>query len=347
MNEYLKAELLPCQQPLILQELFIIHQDYKVSLRAFNSIQDKSKVVMGYITVIPKLLSDFTASKTLINVGETINFTNLSQGNPSTFEWTFQGGTPASSVATNPSGILYNTAGKYLVSLKVTNATQNNIKTINSYITVNAALAANFTATKSEIVEGQSIDFTDLSQGNPVNWKWSFVGASRSTDVNQNPLNVVYLNSGRYDVGLSVSANGRNNSITKPDFITVYPLLKADFTGSKNQIKVGESISYQSLASGNPESFQWTFQGGVPSTSNVASPTIFYTTPGEYAVSLKVMANVQTSTETKNKFAVVSLITDVDELEKFDVYPNPSDGSFIVKGSYAKYTIELYNSLGC
>ena len=51
----------------------------------------------------------------------TVNFTDLSLNTPTSWNWTFTGGTPASSTLQNPS-VTYNTPGTYSVTLVATNA---------------------------------------------------------------------------------------------------------------------------------------------------------------------------------------------------------------------------------
>lgn len=82
--------------------------------------------------------ADFTANKTTVCVGQTVDFTDASSGVPTTWAWTFTGGTPSSSTAQNPT-VTYNTAGTYTVSLTVTNATGTDSETKTNYITVVAA----------------------------------------------------------------------------------------------------------------------------------------------------------------------------------------------------------------
>jgi len=65
------------------------------------------------------LTADFTADITTVRIGETVNFTDLSSGNPLSWEWKFPGGSPASSTLQNPPPIRYSVAGVYNVSLKV------------------------------------------------------------------------------------------------------------------------------------------------------------------------------------------------------------------------------------
>ncbi|MBS1741530.1 MAG: PKD domain-containing protein [Bacteroidetes bacterium] len=80
-------------------------------------------------------VADFTNDKTYVCPGQSVQFTDLSEGDNLIYNWNFQGGTPATSAAQNPS-VTYNTAGIYSVSLTVSNSNGNNIKTINAYILV-------------------------------------------------------------------------------------------------------------------------------------------------------------------------------------------------------------------
>lgn len=82
--------------------------------------------------------ADFTANKTTVCVGETVDFTDASSGVPTTWAWTFNGGTPNTSTAQNPT-VTYSTAGTYSVTLTVTNATGTDTETKVNYITVVAA----------------------------------------------------------------------------------------------------------------------------------------------------------------------------------------------------------------
>ncbi len=80
--------------------------------------------------------ADFSASQTVISTGSAINFSDLSSGNPTSWAWSFQGGTPATSTSQNPTNIQYNTAGTYNVTLIATNANGNDTETKTGYIIV-------------------------------------------------------------------------------------------------------------------------------------------------------------------------------------------------------------------
>jgi len=80
-------------------------------------------------------VANFTADLTSVIIGSTVDFTDLSSGAPTTWSWTFQGGSPSSSTTQNPS-VVYNTEGTYDVSLTVTNDNGSDTEIKTGYITV-------------------------------------------------------------------------------------------------------------------------------------------------------------------------------------------------------------------
>jgi len=91
---------------------------------------------------------DFIASNTQISSGNTINFYDLTQNNPTSWMWTFEGGSPSFSTNKNPSGIIYNSNGVYDVTLIATNSGGSDTLTKLGYINVNNSLGliSNFTS---------------------------------------------------------------------------------------------------------------------------------------------------------------------------------------------------------
>jgi PKD repeat protein len=81
-------------------------------------------------------VANFSASATTITAGQSVTFTDLSTNGPTSWAWTFDGGTPATSTLKNPT-ITYNTVGVFTVSLTATNAFGSDTETKANYITVN------------------------------------------------------------------------------------------------------------------------------------------------------------------------------------------------------------------
>jgi PKD repeat protein len=84
-------------------------------------------------------VAGFTASTTSVTAGGFINFTDQSTNNPTSWTWTFEGGTPSTSTDQNPSGIQYAIAGTYTVSLAASNGEGSNTIVKTNYISVTPA----------------------------------------------------------------------------------------------------------------------------------------------------------------------------------------------------------------
>jgi PKD repeat protein len=108
---------------------------YTVSLTATNAYGNDTETKTNYITVAdpPPPVAAFSGTPTSGDAPLTVNFTDESTGNPTSWSWTFgDGGT---STAQNPSH-QYTSAGTYTVSLTATNAYGNDTETKTDYITV-------------------------------------------------------------------------------------------------------------------------------------------------------------------------------------------------------------------
>ncbi len=114
------------------------------------------------MTVTGPPLSDFKASTRGVCAGSSVTFTDLSLLSPTSWSWSFPGGTPSSSTAQNPT-VTYNTAGIYNVTLTASNGQgtgTTNTKT--AHINVYALPTAGCTVTRSTAPAG-NIGITNVS----------------------------------------------------------------------------------------------------------------------------------------------------------------------------------------
>ncbi len=170
-------------------------------------------------------VADFTADKTNIAAGCSVNFSDLSSGTPTNWLWTFNGGTPSSSGIKNPSGIVYNTPGTYPVKMKIWNVNGTDSITKTNYITVDVAQApaVDFTADKTVLCEGDYVHFQDESGYCPSSWYWEISSTTytfiQGTNANsQNPV-VQFTAPGLYSVRLTATNSTGSNDITKVNYI--------------------------------------------------------------------------------------------------------------------------------
>ena len=135
---------------------------------------------------------DFYSNRTRICKGNSITFTkNMLNGTETSRLWTFQGGTPATSTATNPS-VTYSAAGVYSVSLSATNAAGTNTVTKIQYIRVDNTVAdVAFSGSYFEGFETPNIlDYTWQSYDLDNNGhKWSYVANAGTAGTNAAGMN--------------------------------------------------------------------------------------------------------------------------------------------------------------
>jgi PKD repeat protein len=178
----------------------------------------RQTIIASFEFTPPPLAAEFSGTPTTVCTGGTVTFTDLSTGSPTSWSWTFAGGTPATSTAQNPV-VTYSTPGVYNVSLTVSNGTTNDTETKTNYITV-ANITTNFTGTPTTVTIGNTVSFTDNTSCNPTSWSWSFPGGTPSTSTAQNPV-ITYNTVGVYDVTLVATNASGNDTETKTGYITV------------------------------------------------------------------------------------------------------------------------------
>ncbi len=111
-------------------------------------------------------VADFEIDNAIICTGNSVQFNNLSSDDSLTYNWTFAGGTPATSTQENPL-ITYNTPGNYSVSLTTTNPYGSNTKTVNSMIQVLAsAPSVDSLPSKTLALDGTATSYANAGKMN-------------------------------------------------------------------------------------------------------------------------------------------------------------------------------------
>ncbi|MBN2681502.1 MAG: choice-of-anchor J domain-containing protein [Bacteroidales bacterium] len=350
-------------------------------------------------------VANFTASSTNITVGGSVNFTDISANVPTSWAWTFTGGTPSSSTLQNPTNIVYNAAGTYTVQLIATNAQGSDTETKTGYITV------------IEGPDGFSLDFEACTDYSSNFAPWTVIAnnaaatyQSSDCDFTGEGTTFGYMAFNPSDAGFSLaSAHGgvrcgmaicpadatqadnwliseqltlgtasslkfwvlspkpgswgnetfnvlvstTNSSMGSFTAIAsnqeapatwtqktydlsayngqdIYVAIQhvstdmfmffiddievittsgvamptANFSANVTSVCAGNSVSFTNLSSG-ATSYSWTFTGGTPSTSTSTNPTVSYSTPGTYNVSLVATNSAGSITETKTSYITV------------------------------------------
>ncbi|NMM47849.1 PKD domain-containing protein [Marinigracilibium pacificum] len=258
---------------------------------------------------VSQVKASFRSAPTSLFSGEYVQFTDNSTGNPSSWQWEFEGGTPALSSEQNPQ-IQYNTPGNFSVKLKVSNGQTEDSEVMENVITVHPTeITVDIAPDKSNIYVGETVKFTDNSNGNPTSWFWNFQGGTPETSNEQNP-SIQYNTVGVFSVTLTVSNQETEATKVYENLITVEDkLVVIDFTSNNTVVTAGRNISFFDNSTNNPDKWEWTFEGGSPKTSNQQDPVVYYTVPGEYQVKLKVTKNDYEDEIIKTNYIKVEAMT--------------------------------------
>ena len=128
--------------------------------------------------------TDFDASATTICEGSTVDFTDNSDFNGNTWNWTFEGGIPENSTEQNPSGILYSNPGTYFVSLVVSTADGSDAEVKNAFITVTNGPTLNGVITDASCFNSQdgsiNLQLSNATSGITYEWSNGFIGQDPS-----------------------------------------------------------------------------------------------------------------------------------------------------------------------
>lgn len=96
---------------------------------------DSTGCSAGFVNNNCNVIADFVTLNPNICVGNSITFYNKSQNNPTTYQWFFQGGVPATSAVANPT-VTYSSIGNFQVKLIATNSIGVDSLILNNYINV-------------------------------------------------------------------------------------------------------------------------------------------------------------------------------------------------------------------
>lgn len=317
---------------------------YDVTLAATNTYGTGTLTKYGYIHSGAAPVATFTASPTTVCQGSSVTFTDQTTNSPTSWSWTFPGGTPGSSTSQNPT-VIYNTNGTHNVTLTATNPYCSGTLTKTGYINVAAGPVAIFAASPTTVCQGGAVTFADQSANAPTSWSWTFPGGTPGTSAAQNPT-VIYNSNGVYDVTLAASNSNCTGTLTKTGYINVNAP-SAAFTVSPTTFCQGDPVLFTAQSDSCTTSWSWTFAGGSPGTSASQNQTVVYNTAGSYTVSL--IASNATGSDTAVQIITVQTclgIPSYDWENDITVFPNLSSGHYSVTSGSEITRIEVFTLMG-
>lgn len=154
-------------------------------LFGFIPVSQPSQMLGYKIVILGPPVANFSGTPTTICSQSTVTYSDLSTNEPTSWLWSFPGGTPSSSTLQIPPAIKYTSGGTKNVTLTVTSPAGNNSHTKTAYITVNSLPTATVTPTGAvTICSGSNILLTANSGiGLTYLWKKNGVDIAGATNI--------------------------------------------------------------------------------------------------------------------------------------------------------------------
>lgn len=262
--------------------------------------------------VCAQLQADFNATPTSGCAPITVQFADLSKGNPTAWKWDLGNGTIVSYTQSNiqPVSAIYITPGQYTIKLTVYNGNDSNTVVKNNFISAFAGPAVLFDVSPVSGCFPLTATFKDNSasgSGSITSWQWDFGDGNVSNS--QNPTHI-YINKGTFNVSLTVrNSNGCSQTLNKPNLVHIDDGVKANFTNTFPAVcdAPPTAVSFTSTSTGNISNYSWTFgDGGASSGPLLSSTNYAYSNVGIYTVRL-VVSNNAGCTDTITKQSLISI----------------------------------------
>ncbi len=329
--------------------------------------------------------ADFEADATTVNIGTSVHFTDMSWAAQITnWDWEFEGGTPATSTAQNPT-VTYNAAGSFGVRLTVTNAAgDSDTKYMPSYISVESAYnMTNGTVSTCDAMfyddGGPNANYTDSKD-----YTMTFTPATEGGIVEvafqsfelENTYDILYIYNGTSTSAPQIGQYTGNNSPGTVTATNAAGALTFRFTSDYSVNKFGwvahvgcvgisavtaiASVEMDTICTAQTNTLHVVAAGGTenytyswsPATylnnANTANPVFTPGEIGDYTYTVTVTDGVTTATASV-QFTVTGCL-DVDEniAENVSVYPNPVSSVLNIGGlnDFTNLEVKIINLQG-
>lgn len=343
--------------------------------------------INAQMVALEGIVADFTADVTAVSIGGSVHFTDNSWGAQLvSWNWEFEGGTPATSTQLNPV-VTYNNAGSFDVRLTVTNADgesdtkylPNYISVVEAYNMTNATVTtcdamfyddggpnADYTSNKDLVMtfmpatEGGiiEVEFQSFDTENNYDFLYIYDGTSTSaTQIGQysggdTPGTVTATNA----AGALTFRFTSDSSVTKSGWAAhVYCL------GVSYPLEVVALSEYESICTAETNTLSVYATGGSGNYTYSWSPAEHLDNPtsetpvfspegilGDYTYTVTVSDGIESVTSSVS--FTVTECDDIDEIsaENITVYPNPASTTINIVGieNYTNLNVMIVNLQG-
>ena len=225
---------------------------------------------------------------TIVGEHHTTPLTVLLENNTTgadTFEWTFDGGTPATSSARHPGRVTFTEPGEHRITLVARNHDREESGELTVRVDPAVMVAFDSQILINDFAPAQ-VKFTNLTQG-AISYEWTFEGGEPATSNLADPGIILFREEGEHRVSLTVS-NG-SQSFTTERTITLQPTLLSDFTMTvatvNEDMEAPLTVTVRNT-SRSSLSVLWEAPGGIIADKNAEETTIRFEQSGTFTVTM-------------------------------------------------------------
>ena len=344
---------------------------------------NEAVTINAELVALEGIVADFTVDATAVSVGGTVHFTDNSWGAQLvSWEWEFEGGTPATSTEMNPV-VTYNQAGIYGVRLTVTNADgESDTKYLPNYISVveaynmqngsistcdgmfydnggpNSQYSSNldltltiYPATSGGIVQAEFMSF-DMESNYDFLYIYDGINAQApqigSYTGGNGPGTVVATN----EAGALTFKMTSDGSVTRDGWAahitclgTGYDPLEVTATADPEIINEGGHSQLNAFAIGGSGVYSYRWEPAESlDYADIANPVATPENTTEYTLTVTDDAGNAASATVTVEVTGVNVME--NPMEKVQVYPNPTDGILHIEGVNGTVSYRLFNNIG-
>jgi len=290
------------------------------------------------------LTAGFTADDYTVCQSSQVQFSDASLGNPTSWSWTFEGGTPATSNLQNPL-VSYNVAGSWNVTLNVSNGTTNNSITSPDIILVDPPPVA-FAGPDGETCINDAFPLVAASAQSASMISW-IVTVGFGTLDNSSSLNPIYTPASGDEgnqVILTMNAYGTGGCNSE---ISTSTMNLAVFGLPDVTLQPFDTVCYEwqafELTGGLPEGGYYSGTGVAygwfdPATAGIGTHPITYTYSDAFGCENFAEALME-----------VTSCVGISEQEHnfYSIYPNPTSGNISVDlKKEGEYSLQIIGTNG-
>lgn len=251
-----------------------------------NVISTSNLGLVGANSPLVLCQAKFKANKTVLCANDSITFTDMSFNAVTGWNWTFAGGTPATSTLQNP-GVIYTTPGTYTVTLTATDGGTSDVETMTNYITVlpngntlpyfeGFENITNLSATPNWVVSNPSGNGWNIT----TSAAHSGLKSAKLTNLGQNAGNIDELISSAIDLSSVTSTDGATLSFRyayKKASAASTDILRVYFTANCGDTwAVRKTLSATTMSGSSFQASSWTPTPSDWTTVHMTNVTSLY-----------------------------------------------------------------------